>query len=179
MTVNHSKIIGFSGILFYLFLSQERIRQGSIFDPLWACHLGCLFSGLGVFFSIPLLYSVGFLWLIMGNIYWILYLAGGGEFLFSSFLTHIGGILTAFYGVRKSGIFRNSWIISLGLIAVLQFISHFVSPPADNLNLSWSVPRGYEKIFSNYVYYEISLLLQFGAVFYSAERILAGNSNAT
>ena len=171
MKKNSSKIFGIFGIIFYIFLSMERIKKGNVFDPLWACHLGCLFSGLGVLFSVQLLFSVGFLWLIMGNIYWILFLLGGGEFLFSSFLTHIGGILTAYCGIRGTGIFRNSWIISLGLIITLQILSHFVSPPAENLNLSWSVPKGYEKIFSSYFYYEISLLLQFGAVFYSSERL--------
>lgn len=167
-----SRLLGFSAVLFYIFLSVERIRQGNIFDPLWACHLGCLFSGLGVFFSVPFLCSVGFLWLVMGNIYWVLFLLGGGEFLFSSFLTHAGGILTAFYSIRKSGISRNSWIAALGLIAVLQFFSHIISPPSENLNLSWSVPKGYEKLFSSYLYYEISLLIQFGAVFFSAEKIM-------
>ena len=134
-------------------------------NMLWACHIGCVLVGMGFFCQSRLCNSIGVLWLVLGNIMWVLYLLGGGEFDVTSPLTHIGGLIIGCMGVRKAGISRFSWMPALAGMVILQQFSRMVTPEKENINLAFKVHPGWEHIFTSYTMYFIALLFQASITF--------------
>jgi hypothetical protein len=163
---------GSAAVLFFLAHAAFWIQRGVPANLLWACHLGCLLVGIAVLADLPLLSSVGVHWLALGNIMWTLYLAGGGEFILTSQLTHLGGLLIGLWYVRRAGFPRGSWLAALAGIAALHVFSGFVTPPAENINLAFRVHEGWEKIFPNFQVYRLFLLVATAALFFSLEHVV-------
>jgi hypothetical protein len=117
---------GSAAVVFYLAHAATWLLRGAPANLLWTCHLGCLLVGMAVLADRPGLSSVGVLWLALGNILWCINLAGGGEFIFTSPLTHLGGLLIGLWYARQAGFARGSWLWALAGIAAL----HVLSPSA-------------------------------------------------
>ncbi|MBI3735678.1 hypothetical protein HY256_04095, partial [Candidatus Sumerlaeota bacterium] len=79
----------------------------------------------------------GLLCLLIGTPIWILDLLGGSPFIPTSPLTHVLGPILGFYGVRKMGIPRWSWLASLGFVAAMIVVARLVTPADANVNLAF------------------------------------------
>jgi hypothetical protein len=166
---NFKSISGYLAISFYLIHGGYWVIKGAPANLFWACHIGSFIVGVGHIFNRSILNSIGVLWLFMGNLFWALYLLGGGDFEMTSVLTHIGGLCIGIYGIQKIGFYKNAWLYAVIFIALLQLICRFITPEIENVNLAFRVHEGWEKIFPSYYIYEIYLLAQASILFYSIE----------
>src|SRR5436190_7145371 len=75
---------GLAAISFYAAHVWQWARLRKLENALWACHIGCLLIALGWITAWPLANAIGLLWLLPGILFWLVYLAYGGLFLWSS-----------------------------------------------------------------------------------------------
>jgi hypothetical protein len=163
-------LLGTMAIAFYAAHAAVWIGRGVPAGMLWACHLGCLMTGVALLADAPLLNAVGVLWLALGNVLWIVDLVNHGEFIATSPLTHIGGILIGIWFAKRRGFPRNAWLAALLGLAALHVVSRPVSPPAENINLAFRVWGGCSKVFPNFWFFRLFLLASAAAFFYALER---------
>lgn len=163
---------GSAALGFYAAHLWHWTRERKLENALWACHLGCLFVGLGWVATWPMANAVGLLWLIPGIFLWSLYLIGGGLFMWTSLLIHAGGNLLGIWGVIRFGIPAGVWWrAGLGFVALL-LLSRRVSRESENVNFSIKVWTGWEGRFPSYRRYVAGLVLGAFALFFALEQIL-------
>ncbi len=170
---NKNYIFASFAILFYLVHGIYWYSNGVLSNMLWACHLASLIVGIGLFLKNKLLITAATLLLIMGNIFWALFLWGGGKMELTSPLTHLGGLICGLYGCYVYGVQVHAWIFTVVFLACLQIISRFITPEIENINLAFAVAEGWDKLFPDYLVYEIFLLIQSSVTFFISERILS------
>ena len=164
--------LGLMAICFYAIHGFYLMISGETPHLLWACHIGSLAVGFGLIFALPILVTIGVLWLGFGDLMWFLYLAGGGGFEPTSPLTHIGGFAVGIYGLHKTGLPKSSWIWALIGLIVLQQITRLLTPEALNINLAFRVHEGWETVFPTYGFYLAVLLFLSGSIFFGFEALL-------
>lgn len=141
-------------------------------DLLWACHVAAGLIGIGCVIEWPSIVGVGVLWLIVGLPMWILYLATGGEFTPTSLLTHVLGLAIGIAFVVARGMPAGVWWQAiLGMIA-LQLMTRWTTPATENVNLAFSVHRGWEGWFRSYAWYWATLTVVFAITFVASEWLL-------
>ena len=154
---NRHYILGGMAIVFYLAHSITWIYKESPANMLWACHLACLLIGIAAFVCSATLNAVGVLWLILGNVLWFIYLSTTGDFIFTSFLTHIGGLLLGLLMTKKVGFPSFSWLKAFLLFPVLQLFTYFITPEKENINLAFRIQDGWGSYFKSYWLYLLFL----------------------
>jgi len=163
---------GSAAVAFYAALAATWLQRGVPANLLWTCHLGCLLVGVAVLAGRPGPCAVGVLWLVLGNILWLINLAGGGEFIFTSQLTHLGGLLVGLWYARRAGFPRGSWLRALAGMTVLHVLSGFITPARENVNLAFRVFDGWEKTFPDFQVYRLFLLAVSAVLFLAVELLL-------
>jgi hypothetical protein len=94
----------------------------------------------------------------MGVPLWLLNVLTSHDFMLTSTLSHIGGIIIAVYSLRFEKMPRFSWAAATAGLAVLGFVSRLVTPQQANVNLSFAVWQGWEDKFPSYFWYVVMLL---------------------
>lgn len=149
---------GLVAIVFYAIHAGQHLYHGRPEDLLWACHLGALAVGVGLVVVRARIVAVGFLWLCLGNVLWLLDLATGAELIPTSLLTHVGGFAIGLLGVVRLGLPRGSaWQAMLSFL-VLQQLCRWLTPAAANVNVAHSVWTGWEETFPSYWIYQLFLI---------------------
>jgi len=156
-------------LAFYAIHASHHVLRGHPEDLLWACHLGAVCVGAGLLARLPAVNAVGFLWLAVGDALWLLELAGGGELIPTSLLTHVGGLAVGALGLARFGMPRHSWWRAILAFLALQQLCRFVTPAAANINVAHAVWSGWEDVFPGYVGYQIVLLAIGAAGFFAVE----------
>jgi hypothetical protein len=163
--------LGALALGFYLVHAAGHALNGHIEDAFWACHLGAVLVAVGLMIGRRLPCAVGFLWLCVGDVFWGLDLATGGELIPTSILTHVGALLVGGVGVARIGMPRHAAICAIAGFLALQLLSRLLTDPATNLNLAHAVWPGWEATFPSYRAYQ-ALLLSIGfASFLAVERL--------
>jgi hypothetical protein len=152
------KAAGTLAVSFFLIHAGALVHAGEPYHIIWSCHLGCLIVGIGLLVRLPWLYAIGFFWLTMGVPLWLLNVLTSHEFLLTSTLSHVGGILIAVYGLRLLAIPRFAWAAAAAGLVVLGMLTRWVTPPAANVNLAFAVWSGWEDRFSSHFWYVVMLL---------------------
>jgi hypothetical protein len=137
----------------------------------WGCHLAALGVGTGLLFRMPTFNGMGMLSLVFGVPLWILDFSTGGEFLPTSMLTHCGGFALGVYGVWKLGLPRCTWFVLWLTTAALLTFSRYFTPEAENVNMAWGPPKGWETLPPYPVFGAVVMTGAF-AQFFLAELIL-------
>jgi hypothetical protein len=162
-------LVGCTAVAFYGAHAATWLQRGAASNLLWTCHLGCLLVGAAILARRPMLNAVGVLWLFLGNIIWSIHLASGGEFIMTSQLTHLGGLLAGLWFARAEGFPRRSWLAALAGIAALHVLSGFITAPSENVNLAFRVWSGWEKTFPDFQLYRLFLLAVSAVLFFLVE----------
>jgi hypothetical protein len=150
-TIRENRYVLFlPAVFFYSTHGGYILVTGAPSNLLWACHLGALVAGFGILFRLPSLNAVGVMWLGLGNIMWLLYLLGKGEFMVTSVLTHVGGLIIGIMGIYQMGMPRFSWVKALAALAALQQLCRWITVEKENVNLAFRVHEGWEKMFPSY-----------------------------
>ena len=94
----------------------------------------------------------------MGVPLWLLNVLTSHEFMLTSTLSHIGGIIIAVYGLRFLKIPRFAWAAATAGLVVLGFFTRLATPHEANVNLAFAVWSGWEDRFPSYFWYVVMLL---------------------
>lgn len=142
-------------------------------DLLWACNLASVGLIAGIAIRNRRVTSIACLWLCTGTPLWLLDIFAGGLLELTSTILHFGGLFAGVLATRALGYRRGSWWRAVALFAVLQFVTHWITPPDLNINLSHGVWSGWEDMFPSYSSY--LLLLYAGSLLglFLLERLFA------
>ena len=168
----HRLFPGLAAILFYAAHLGHWVRVRKLENALWACHIGCLIVGVGWLAAWPLANAIGLLWLLPGIALWVVYLATGGLFTWTSLLIHAGGNLLGIWGAVLFGFPANAWWKAGVGYVLLILVSSRVSRVSENVNFSRQVWTGWETRFPSYRRYVVGLVLGAFALFLALERLL-------
>jgi len=160
---NNRFIAGTLAVLFYGIHAGVLIHGKEPYHLIWSCHLGCILVGAGLLIPQPWLFSTGFFWLTMGVPLWILNVLTSDDFMLTSTFSHIGGIAIAICGLKLLKMPRYSWAAATAGLVILGAISRSVTPEHANVNLSFSVWKGWEETFPSYFWY-VAMLLSTAAI---------------
>ena len=161
--------LGFAAaaLAFYAIHAGQQVWHGRGEDALWLCHLANLVLAVGFLFSSQRALGAALMWLALGNVLWVGYLVQGGEFVPTSILTHLGGLVLAASACLRHGIPAGTWsVASVGLL-VMQALARLCTPPEANVNVAW---HSYPTWFSIYPMYLAVVDGAAAAVFWMMER---------
>jgi len=119
---------------------------------LWSCNVGAATAALGLLVRRPLLVATGAVMLILGEPLWLIDLSTGGEWMWTSPLTHVGVLAVALIGARRLGVPRSTWAWSTAAIGAATAAARLLGPPDDNINLAFALPRGWAWFPSHRLY---------------------------
>jgi hypothetical protein len=163
---------GLAAIGFYTTHVAHWVRLRKAENALWACHLGCLFVGIGWLAPWPLANAIGLLWLLPGIFFWGLFLADGGLFTWSSFLTHVGGNVLGLWGVVVLGFPAGAWWKAGAGYVLLILLCRPISRLSENVNFSLRVWPGWETRFPSYRQFLVLLVMGAFGLFLVLELLL-------
>lgn len=149
--------LGAAAVCFYAVHAGQYLYRRQPENLLWICHLGSLLVGVALLTRQGTLNAIGTLWLLVGLPLWVYDLTRGSTALWTSILTHLGGPVIGLIGVRKLGVPTGMWWKSLAGLAPVYLLSRWLTPPAENINLSHAIYPGSERHFPNYLSYVLSL----------------------
>lgn len=164
MTVNGSsdikfRLLGFFPLLFFFFQALHYWRINEFGHMLWMCNIGNLLLAAGLFMNRPLLMRIAIIWTIPGLIVWFVYVVLAWGVFFTSTVAHVGGIVMGMIVLRKIGMDRRAWLYAFGWYLVIQFLSHWITSPALNVNLAHRMQDGWDHTFSAYWQFLLTLNL--------------------
>ncbi len=149
---------GLLAIVFFLIHAAALVQAGEPYHVLWSCHLACLMVGIALLVRLPRLLAVGFFWLALGVPLWLLNIITSRDYMLTSTLSHIGGLIIAVYGLRFEPMPRFSWTAAIAGLVLLGAFSRLITPRHANVNLSFGVWQGWEDKFPSYFWYVVMLL---------------------
>lgn len=167
MEESHKRgLVGGLAILFYLIHAGVLILAKEPHHIIWSCHLGCLLVGTGLILKSSWTFSIGFFWLTLGVPLWILNVLTRREFMITSTLTHLAGLLLSIFGLRFLKIHKYSWLTAAMGLIFLGGISRLITPEKANVNLAFSVWSGWEDTFPSHFWYVV-MLLSIAAIYFA------------
>jgi hypothetical protein len=156
------------------FAAQVVVYQalgGSPWEALWLCHVSNPVLAAGLLLRSRLVVATALLWLVFGTGAWMLNVATGESLIWTSLLTHLGGLAVAAFGIWRLGFPAGTWISALALFGACQLLSRWLTPAELNLNLAHRVWRGWEGMFPSYSWYLVLVYGVAGALFVTIERL--------
>lgn len=158
-------------------VGYHMVARHDTYDGLWTCNMACFLLGAGCLSSWRRGAAIGASWLVYGLPVWIIGLVGGNEIVVTSVIIHVGGVMAGALATRNLGFPRGTWWRSTAALLILLAITKLVTPPRENVNLVFSVYRGWEELFPTWRGYFLFLLatgtLTFAAVEAAARKLLA------
>ena len=95
------RVIGLLPLTFFLAQAIHYWRVGGMGNLLWMCNVGNLLLAIGLFFNHRELIRAAAIWTIPGLGIWARYVLFEYDFVVSSALAHLGGIIVAFMVLRR------------------------------------------------------------------------------
>jgi len=164
--------LGLAAVAFYLAHAAESLLRREPENVLWVCNLGTLIVGLALLLGWPTLNAIPTFWIAAGLPLWIYDLAKGGEFLWTSTLTHGGGLLLGLLGLRRLGLPRATWWKATVALIPLIALCRVATPTKLNINLSHAAYPGWETTFPSHLVYILSLFALFAAIAAALQALL-------
>ncbi|HWP43151.1 MAG TPA: hypothetical protein VNO14_07960 [Blastocatellia bacterium] len=119
-------------------------------NMLWMCNVGNLLLAVGLLAGVKWIVRMATLWLIPGLPLWLFEVVRNGGWLFTSFLTHIGGTVVGVIAVWQVRAGRRSWLHALIWYLAMQLLSLLFTSPYWNVNVAHRIYGGYETVVSQY-----------------------------
>jgi hypothetical protein len=149
--------LGALAFLFWAAHAADILVHHSAANLLWSCNVASLIVALGLLAERPLPTAAGGLMLILGDPLWVIDFSTGGELMVTAPLTHVGVLVLAIVGMRRLGMPRETFVACTLAIAAVTALARAVGPAADNVNLAFAVPPGWEKRFPSHGLYMVLL----------------------
>jgi hypothetical protein len=157
--------MGSLALLFFALHEAVFAYRGHPENGLWSCNVAVLAVGFGLLIPSPIINAVGAFWLTAGLPLWVYYLFTGDDVAATTFLSHLGGLAFAYTGMKRLGVPSGTWLVAVAALFGLILLSRPLNSPAENVNFSYGVYGGAEKIFPSYWIFIFAIGVSFAAVF--------------
>jgi hypothetical protein len=157
--------LGMTALVLYAIHEIAYVLRGQPENGLWTCNVGLIAVGVGLLIPSAICNAVGTFWMTAGFPLWIVYMLTAVDGEWTSILTHIGGLILGYIGIRRQGLPSPTWAYAILALAGLILVSHPLTSPAQNVNFSHGVYEGAQRFFSSYWTYMFALFVAFTAVF--------------
>jgi hypothetical protein len=164
--------LGLLALGFYAVHAGYNLRYGHPENLLWACHVAALAIGVGLLGGWATPAAIGVIWLAVGVPLWLIDVLTGGEFTPTSILTHVGGLVVGFVGLRHLGMPAGAWWKALLAMLALQQLCRWVTPAEANVNVAFSVYPWMQPYFASYARYFLAMTALFAGLFFAADYAL-------
>lgn len=144
------RLIGLLPLSFFLAQAIQYWRLGGAGNLLWMCNIGNLLLAAGLFLNHRELIRAAAIWTIPGLGIWMRYVLFEYDFVFSSALAHVGGIVVALIVLRRVRMDRIAWVYAFVWYLFLQVVSRRFTAPVLNVNVAHRIQTGWENTFSSY-----------------------------
>lgn len=144
------RLIGLLPLSFFLAQAIHYWRVGGAGNLLWMCNIGNLLLAAGLFLNHRELIRAAAIWTIPGLVIWIRYVLLEYDFVFSSALAHVGGIVVALIVLRRVRMDRIAWVYAFAWYLLMQVVSRLLTAPVLNVNVAHRIQTGWESAFSSY-----------------------------
>ena len=144
------RLLGFLPLIFFLAQTVHYWRVGGLGNLLWMCNVGNLLLAIGLFFERRELIRAVAIWTIPGLIIWIRYVVLEYDYVFSSFLAHVGGIAIGLIALRRVRMDRIAWLYAFAWYLLVQLAARLFTAPELNVNLAFRIQPGWEQRFGSY-----------------------------
>ena len=146
--------------------------RGTPEEILWVCHLSNLTLAGAILFASRLWTGISLLILLVGLPLWLMDVFVSGELIYTSPLTHLGGIIIAWITLKETGFQKGSWFYGLLWGLGLQIFCHFTTPRESNVNLSHKIWPGMEAYFPGFLSYALANLIFIAVSLFLTEFLL-------
>lgn len=134
-------------ITWLIHIGYHAIVRHDTFDFLWTCNMACALLGAGCLLLWRRGVAIGTSWLTYGLPVWIIGVLSGNELMPTAVIIHVGGVIAGFLAFKKLGFPRGTWWRASAALLILMAFSRLLTPPAENVNLVFSVFPGWESLF--------------------------------
>lgn len=144
------RLIGLLPLIFFVAQAIHYWRVGGMGNLFWMCNVGNLLLALGLFLNHRELIRAAAIWTIPGLLIWIRYVLFEYDFVVSSALAHVGGIIVALIVLRRVRMDRIAWVYAFVWYLFMQVVSRLLTNPRLNVNVAHRIQTGWENAFSSY-----------------------------
>jgi hypothetical protein len=144
------RLIGLLPLIFFLAQAIHYWRVGGMGNLLWMCNIGNLVLAAGLFLGHRELIRAAAIWTIPGLALWIRFVLFEYDFVVSSALAHVGGIIVALIVLRRVRMDRMAWVYAFVWYLLMEIASRLVTDPRLNVNVAHRIQTGWENAFSSY-----------------------------
>lgn len=144
------RLVGMLPLSFFLAQTIHYRYVGGMGNLFWMCNIGNLLLAIGLFLNHRELVRAAAIWMIPGLGIWIRYVLFEYDFVFSSVIAHVGGIVVAVIVLRRVRMDRIAWVYAFVWYLFMQIVSRLVTSPDLNVNVAHRIQTGWENTFSSY-----------------------------
>ena len=144
------RVIGLLPLTFFLAQTTHYSRVGGMGNLFWMCNVGNLLLALGIFMNHRELIRATAIWTIPGLLLWVRFVLFEYDFVVSSALAHVGGIIVALIVLRRVRMDRIAWFYAFVWYLFMQLVSRLATDPRLNVNVAHRIQTGWEQTFSSY-----------------------------
>jgi hypothetical protein len=148
------------------------VLRGTAHDLFWVCNVAPVLLAIGCHLAAATPVAIAALWLSFGTPMWILDLATGANAIPTSFLPHLVCPGAACLAVRELGLPSRAWLRATAALLVLAGLTRLATPPEANVNLAFSVWKGWEALFPRFDVYFAVVVGGSALTFFAVERAL-------
>ena len=144
------RLLGLLPLAFFLAQTVHYWRVGGMGYLLYMCNVGNLLLAIGLFFDRRELIRAAAIWTIPGLGIWIRYVVMEYDYVFSSFLAHVGGIVVGLIVLRTVRMDRIAWLYAFAWYLIAQIAARLFTAPELNVNVAFRIQPGWEHTVSRY-----------------------------
>ena len=144
------RVIGSLPLTFFLAQTIHYWRVGGMGNLLWMCNIGNLLLAIGLFLNHRELIRAAAIWTIPGLVIWARYVLFEYDFVVSSALAHVGGIIVALIVLRRVRMDPTAWFYAFVWYLFMQVVSLLMTDRRLNVNVAHRIQTGWENAFSSY-----------------------------
>ena len=148
------------------------LLRGTAHDVLWMCNVAPVLLAVGSGIRDATLVAVGTLWLGYGTPLWLLDLATGSNLIPTSVLPHVLCPVLGILATRELGVPKHAWLHATAALVVVLLLARVFTPPESNVNLVYSVWKGWEAYFPRHDLYLAFGIATSALTFFLVERLL-------
>lgn len=165
--------MGLLPLAFFLAQTIHYWRVGGMGNLLWMCNVGNLLLAIGLVLNQRELIRAAAIWTIPGLGIWIRYVLFEYDFVVSSALAHVGGILVALIVLRRLRMDRIAWSYAFVWYLFMQLPSRLLTDPRLNVNVTHRIQTGWENAFSSYWKFWVVLTALVGVCLWGVGLVLS------
>ncbi len=167
------RLMGLLPLVFFLAQTIHYWRVGGMGNLLWMCNVGNLLLAIGLLLDQRESIRAAAIWTIPGLGIWIRYVLFEYDFVVSSALAHVGGILVALIVLRRVRMDRIAWIYAFAWYLLMQLPSRLLTDPRLNVNVTHRIQTGWENAFSSYWKFWLVLTALVGVCLWGSGLVLS------